>query len=101
MLTTDRTSDRAWILEIEHDDRESVLLAKRNCRRVHHGEFAADDLLERDPGDELGVGVLHGVGRIYALHLRGLDDHVGSHLDRAQHRGGIGGEIRIARAPRK
>ena len=65
---------------------------------VDHLELFHDHVAEADLLVELRVRILLRIGRVDAVDARGLDDDVGLDLDGAQHRSGVGREVRIARA---
>ena len=85
--------------ELEDVDRQPVVHAERERRRVHHLEAALDRLEVRELGDEPRVRVLVRVAVVDALDavLR-HQDRLGADLERAQRRGGVGREERVARA---
>src|SRR6188474_2896784 len=85
--------------ELEDEDRQSVVHAERERRRVHDLEAALDGLEVRERRDEPGCWVLVRVTVIDALHavLR-HEDRLGADLERAKRRGGVGREERVPRA---
>ena len=83
------------VVQIQDDNRQVVLSAKGDRCRIHDAEVAGDDFVEGNVGNEPGVGIARGIGRVYTLHLGRLDDHVGVHLDGPEHRGRVGGEVGV------
>src|SRR5688572_32782130 len=53
LLSAQRAQHGPMMVNIEHDDREVVVLAERDRGRIHHAELAAQHILERQVGDEL------------------------------------------------
>ena len=89
------------VVEIEDDERQVVLAAHDDRRCVHDAQVVGEHLVEGQRRIADGLRVLDGVGGIHAVDLRRLDENVGADLDRAQARGGVGREERIARARRE
>src|SRR6476469_8342825 len=70
--------------ELEDVDREAVVHAERQRRRVHHLQPALDRLQMRDPRQELGVRDVPRVAVVHTLDsMLGHQDRVGTHFERA------------------
>ena len=88
--------------ELEDVDRQPVVHAQGECRRVHDLEAALDRLQMGQLGDELRGRVLVRVAVVHALDavLR-HQDRLRADLERAQRRGRVGREERVAGAGRE
>ena len=82
----------------EHDDRHTVFAGKRERGRIHDLQIAVEGLLMARCVITLRLRVLLRIGAIDAVDIGGLENGVASHFGGAQHRGGVGGEERIAGA---
>src|SRR5512140_2785882 len=82
----------------EYVDRQLLVPAQGECRRVHHLAVLHERLVEGDLVVARGALVLHRVGGVDAVDLGRLEHDVGLHLPAAQRRRGVGGEERVARA---
>src|SRR5262249_40917354 len=92
------TLERSRLENGKDVDRELLVAAQGERRGVHHLEVLHERLVE---SDALVAGrglVLQGIGRIDAVHLGRLEDHVRLDLAPAQRRRRVGGEEGIARA---
>ena len=85
-------------MEVEDHDRDAVVAAKGEGRRVHHVQVLGQGLLVGERVVARGGGVLRRIGGIDAVDLRGLEEGVGTDLGRAEGRAGVGGEEGVARA---
>src|SRR5256885_16850757 len=90
--------DVAFFHEIKDHDREVVVHAEGDRRRVHHLELFIQYLDVAQAAVFLGVAVFHRVRIEHAGDFGGLENHLGADLHGAEARGRIGGEIGIARA---
>src|SRR5665213_3537821 len=70
----------AMSVEIENDDRQFVVAAHRNRGGVHHTQRFGEHLRVPDVAIHDGIGVLHRVFVVDAIHLRGLGDDFGLNL---------------------
>src|SRR3954466_1050658 len=94
--------DVALVVHVEDVERNPALHAQRQRREVHDPQAALERLHVRDRVDELGVGILAGVGGEHALDaVLGHEDRLGVDLARAQRGGGVGREERVAGAGRE
>jgi hypothetical protein len=94
----DHAGQGAGPVDVEDDDRQLVGLAQAERVRIHDRVVLDDRFLERQAGNELRLRVLLRVGRVHPVDVGALEHHVGLHLERRQHAGGVGGEERVARA---
>ena len=88
----------AGFVHVENDDRDSVIHAKAESRRVHYLEPLRQRFGKGEVLKTLGVRVHVRVAIVNAVDLRRLQDDVGANLARAKRRGRVGREIRIAGA---
>src|SRR5690606_37042183 len=95
-VPADEPNQVAGIIEIEDDERQIVVATHYDCRRVHYAQLVGQDLIVREAAVANGIRILHRIGRIDAVDLRRLDQHIRADLDRAQARRGIRREERIA-----
>src|SRR5205085_535573 len=95
-LARDDADDVARRAHVEDDDGEVVVHAQTDCRGVHHLQALLKNFLVRDAVVARRGGVFDGVGRVDPLDLRRLQDNVGLYLKRAQGRGRVGREVRVA-----
>ena len=86
------------VSQVENDDRQAVVHAERDGRRVHHAQPLVDHLEVGNPVEARGGLVDHRIGGVDAVDLRALQDDVGLHLHRAQRCGGVGREVGVAGA---
>src|SRR5919112_2883015 len=97
-LAGDDADDVARRAHVEDDDGEVVVHAQGDGRGVHHLQLLLKYLAVGDAVVARRRRVFDRVGRVDAVHLRRLQDHVGLYLKRAQGRGRVGREIRVAGA---
>ena len=88
-------------VEVEHDERQIVLAAHDDRRRVHDAQVVGEHLIERQRRIANGLRILDRIRRIHAVDLRRLDQDVGADLDGAQAGRRVGREERIAGAGRE
>src|SRR5262249_13888 len=86
---------------VEHDQRQTVVHAQGDRRRIHDLEPTVQDIEIVETREERRVRLLHRVGAVHAVDFGRFEDHVGPDLDRAQRRGGVGGEVRVPRPSRE
>ena len=84
--------------QVEHDDGHLVVHAEAEGRGVHDLELLLQRFEISDAGVAHGLGVFLRVAVVDAINLGGLKNDLGAHLVGPQGGGGVGGEIRIARA---
>jgi hypothetical protein len=90
------------LLEGEHVDRQAVVHAERERRRVHHLEAALDRLEVRQLREQRGIWVDPRVAVQDAFDgVLGHQDPLGADLQRAQRGSRVGREERVARAGRE
>src|SRR5215813_15586599 len=82
--------------EVEHHDGQLVVHAERDGRGVHHLEATVEGLDVADAGQLDGLGILQGVGRVDAVHTRGLEERLRADLHGTQSARGVRGEERVA-----
>ena len=85
-------------VQVEDDDRQVVLHAQRDGRAVHHLELVAQQVGVFEPVVSPSARDRHRVRIVDPVDLGRLEQHVGADLDRAQGRGGVGREVRVAGA---
>ena len=90
--------DVVGLVEVEDHDRQVVLHAQGDRRRVEHLELVAEDVVVAEALVAGGGRVLHRVRVVDAVHLGGLEQDLGVDLHGAQRRGRVGGEVRVAGA---
>jgi len=95
------TGDSIGLIDVEDDDRQPVGLAQPERVGVHDRVSIDDRVLERQFGEELRVAVDLGVLGVDSIDIGGLEEDLGVHLERPEHRGGIGREEGIAGATGK
>ena len=100
-LALDDPHEVARVVQVEHDERQIVLATHHDRGRVHHAELLGEHLIERQSAVADRARILHRIRRVDAVDFRRLDQHVGADLDRAQARGRVGGEERVAGAGRE
>src|SRR4029077_31230 len=100
-LPAHRRSECAGLVDVEHDDRDTILAGKRNRRGVHDLEVARQDLHVAERVVALGVLFLARIGRIDTVDLRTLEHRVDAHLGGTKRCCGVGGEEGIAGAGSK
>src|SRR3989338_11549734 len=96
LLSGESLADIAGGMQVEDQDGDVVLHAEREGAGVHELEPFVYGRHVGDVLDELHLGVLLGVAGVDAVHLGGLEDHVGVYLGGAERRRRVGGEIGIA-----
>src|ERR1044071_3873291 len=98
MRSADESADRlaphgaehgTGLVDVEHDQRQRVLLAQRDRRLVHDAQLVQDDVAVADRGIERRRGVLLRVGRVDPVDARRLHDDVRLDLDGPQHGGRV------------
>ena len=91
-----------FVRHVEDVDREVVVHAERQRRRIHHPEAAFDRFAVGDRRQELGVGDLGGIGVVDPFDaVLGHQDRLGVDLECPQRRGRVGREERVAGAGRE
>src|SRR5438876_12369890 len=90
------TQETAGLVDAEHAYRHVLIPAQRDGGRVHHRETLLQHLTVANLFVTLRIRVPHGIAVVYAVNLSCLEHHVGADLHRAQTRGGVGCEKRIA-----
>src|SRR4051794_25149713 len=99
-LAADYPVDVVLVVHVEDVERDPVLHAQGQRREVHDAQAPLQRLHVRDLLDQLRVGVLARVRGQHALDpVLGHEDRLGVDLARAQRRGGVGREERVAGAP--
>src|ERR1022692_2206037 len=91
-LTAHRTHHVALAHQVEDDDRQVVVHAQANGRRVHELQLTAQDLAVVEPVEQVRVRSLARVGVVDALHLGALQNGFGTDFQRPLRRAGIGRE---------
>ena len=86
------------IVEIEYPQRQAVVAAHDDGRGIHDVELVGEHLVEGQVRVAHGSRIAQRIIGIHAVHLGGLQQHVGVDLDGAQRGGGVGGEERVAGA---
>jgi hypothetical protein len=89
-------ADRTRLGDREYDDRQRRLAGKRECCRIHDLVAALDRLRMRQAVESLGLRALFGIGIVDAVDIGGLQHRLRADFGRAQHRGRICREERIA-----
>src|SRR5207248_6433100 len=84
--------------EVEHDDGDVVLTAKRYRRMIHHAQVFVDQVKVAEPGKSLGLRIRHWVRIIDAVDLGRLEHDLRLDLDRPERGRRIGAEVGIAAA---
>ena len=100
-LSLDDALERVLVEEIEDDDRDAVVHAERERRRIHDLEALLERRLVLERGVLLRLRVGLRIGRVDAVDLRRLEERVRADLARPERRCGVRREIRIARAARE
>src|ERR1051326_3524246 len=85
---------RPLLEDAEDVDRQLLVAAERERRRVHHLQVAYDRLVEAQARVALGTRIALRIGGVDAIDLRRLDHDLGAHLAAAQGGGGIRSEER-------
>src|SRR5688500_6227931 len=98
VLAQDHAAQRAGLEDAEHRDRQLLVAAQRQRRRIHHPQVARDRLVEADLRIALGARVALRIGGIHTVDLGRLDHDFRAHLAAAQRGGGVGGKERVAGA---
>src|SRR5436190_3460332 len=85
-LADQHTVDVPGLEDVEDHDRQLVVAAEGDGRRVHDLEALVDHVDVGDPVVALGLGVGAGVGGVHAVDagVRALEDHPGPDLRRPQ-----------------
>src|ERR1051325_898985 len=97
-LARDDADDVARRPHVEDDDGEVVVHAQADCRGVHHLQTLLKDFAVGDALEARRRGVFDRVGRVDAVDLRRLQNHVGLYLQGAKGGGRVGREVRVAGA---
>ena len=79
--------------------RSALSRQKRHRGRVHHADAIGEEAVERHPREHRRVREAHRIAVVDPFDLGRLEERVGVDLHRAQRRGGVGREVRVARPP--
>ena len=93
--------ERAGRMDVEDDDRQSVLARHADRRRIHDGEVAGENVVVGQLVVAIGIRGFARIGGVDAIDLGALEQRVAVHLRRPQRGRGIGGEERVSGAGRE
>lgn len=97
-FTHDGGADGMRVAEVEHEDRQIVVEAKREGGGVHHAEALAQGIDECDVFVAHGVLMLRGIFVVDPVDLGSFEDDFSANFVGAQRCGRVGGEVGVAGA---
>lgn len=101
VLAAQGASDVAALRQLEHLDREIVVAAEGDRRRVHDPDLLGQELVIGQARDHPRLGVLLGVPVVDPVDLGRLVEGIRTDLHRPQRGRRVGGEVGVARPGRE